>query len=70
MEIPNTLFSESKRKELCLGRNVTPKQKQSIKEWKERLDDNKFQGESHYKDYLRDLMIDALGYTRDKIKAE
>jgi hypothetical protein len=70
MEIPNTLFSESKRKELCLGKNVTPKQKKAIKEWKERLDNNTFQGESHYKDYLRDLMIDALGYTRDKIKAE
>ena len=70
MEIPNTLFSESKRKELCLGRNVTPKQKQATKEWKERLDNNTFQGESHYKDYLRDLMIDALGFTRDKIKAE
>ena len=70
MQIPNTLFSENKRKELCIGKNITLKQKKAIKEWKERLDNNTFQGESHYKDYLRDLMIDGLGYPRDKIKAE
>ena len=70
MEIPNTLFSESKREELCLGRKVTPKQKKAIKLWKERLDSNWFGIEKHYKDHLRDFMIDALGYSRETIKAE
>ncbi len=69
-EIPNTLFSESKIKELSAKQEVKPKQKKAIQKWKDDLDSGKLDVESHYKDHLRDLMMDGLGYPRDKIMSE
>lgn len=70
MEIPNTLFSETKRKELCTGKKILPKQKTPVKKWKERLDADELKIETQNKGHFRDLMIDALGYPREKIREE
>lgn len=69
-EIPNTLFSETQRKELSTNEPIVKKQRDAIQKWKDDLDAGILDIESHNKDRLRDLMIDALGYPRDKIKAE
>jgi len=69
-EIPNTLFSETQRKELSANEKINLKQKKAVQKWKNNLDANLLDIESQYKDYLRDLMMDALGYPGDKIKAE
>lgn len=70
LEIPNTLFSETQQKKLSKNEKISTKQKMAIQKWKNNLDSGKLDIESHYKDHLRDLMIDALGYPRDEIKAE
>jgi len=69
-EIPNTLFSETKRKELSANEKIVKKQRDAVKKWKDDLDANVLDIESQNKDHLRDLMINALGYPIDKIKAE
>ena len=69
-EIPNTLFSETQRKELSANEKITKKQKDAIQKWKDDLDSGVLDIESQNKDHLRDLMIDALGYPREKIIAE
>jgi len=70
VEIPNTLFSETKRKELSANEKIVKKQRDAIQKWKDNLDSEILDVESQYKDHLRDLMINALGYPLDKIKAE
>ena len=70
MEIPNTLFSETKRKELCLGKDYKTKMKQIVKKWKERLDADELKIEEQNKGHFRDLLTDALGYPKEKIREE
>lgn len=73
-EIPNTLFSEEQKislpKKFDISKEEYEKAEESILEWKNNLDLGLLDIESQYKDYLRDLMINALGYPRNKIKAE
>ena len=57
MQIPNTLFSENKRKDLCIGKNITSKQKKAIKEWKERLDNNTSHSDFLLSDHNRSCII-------------
>ena len=70
MEIPNTLFSNSKIDELCSKTKITTKQKTSLKNWKEKLDNDELEIEEQNKGKFRDLLIDALGYSRDDIREE
>ncbi len=70
VEIPDTLFSQSQRKELSANEIPKPDQVAAIKKWKNDLDSGILDVESHMKDWLRDFMIEALGYPREKIKAE
>ena len=69
-DIPNTLFSETQKKELSKNEKISTKQRRAVQRWKDDLDANVLDIESQHKEDLRDLMIEALGYPRDKIKSE
>ena len=69
-DIPNTLFSETQKKELSKDEKISTKQRRAVQRWKDNLDANVLDIESQHKEDLRDLMIEALGYSRDKIKSE
>lgn len=69
-EIPNTLFSLTKRKELSSKKKISSKQNQIIQKWKERLDNDELKIEEQNRGHFRDLLIDALGYPREKINEE
>ncbi len=70
IEIPDTLFSIKQQHDLSINEPIKLSQKKAIQKWKNDLDANILDIESENKDHLRDLMIDALGYPRDNIKAE